>query len=127
MSEQITRQFIEALERLEAEGDLETISGLFAEDAEISNVVSPKTFRGTEGAREFWDNYRKTLGEVRSIFRNQITADNTSALEWRTRGSDNNPVDYEGVSILETNGEKITRFFAYFDPAKLGSEIAEGE
>ncbi len=67
MSEQIAQRFVEALGRLEAEGDVEGMAELFAEDAETGNVVSPEKFHGREGAREFWGaKYRDTFGEVRS-------------------------------------------------------------
>ena len=36
-------------------------------------------------------------------------------------------ISYEGVSILEVEGDKISRFFAYFDPRKLGKQIEETE
>jgi hypothetical protein len=124
MSEQLAKKFIEALEKLESENDLETISSLFAEDSTIGNAVSPNSFRGVEGAREFWDSYRKTLGEVRSTFRNQIINDKSAALEWKTSGVGDNQIDYEGVTILETDGEKITRFHAYFNPHKLEQEVS---
>lgn len=129
MSEELANKFIAALEKLEAEGETETISSLYAENAEIGSVVSPENFKGVEGAREFWSNYRKTLGEVRSTFRNQIITEKRAALEWKTKGTNagGDKIDYEGVSILEAadGGEKIARFFAYFDPGKLGREIAE--
>src|ERR1043165_8017737 len=113
MSEQTANRFIEALGRLEAERELETIVGLFAPDAEVGNVVSPEKFRGPEGAREFWGaKYRDTFGEVRSTFRNVFAAENRAALEWTTEGTanDGTPLQYDGVSIIETDGEKITRF-----------------
>jgi ketosteroid isomerase-like protein len=126
MSEQVAKKFIEALGRLEAGRELETIVGLFAADAEVGNVVSPEKFRGPEGAREFWGaKYRDTFGEVRSTFRNVFAAEKRAALEWTTEGTanDGTPVRYDGVSILETDGERITRFCAYFDAGALGRQL----
>lgn len=126
MSEQIAKRFVEALGRLEAEGDLETITGLFADDCEIGNVVSPEKFKGVDGAREFWGaKYRDTFGGVRSTFRNVFAAANRAALEWTTGGTanDGTPIRYDGVCILETDGEKITRFCAYFDAGRLGRQL----
>ena len=126
MSEQLAGRFIEALGRLEAERDLEPITALFAEESETGNVTSPEKFRGREGAREFWGaKYRDTFGEVRSTFRNVFATENRAALEWTTEGTaaDGSPVSYEGVSILETDGEKITRFCAYFDAGRLGRQM----
>ena len=126
MSEQLAKQFIEALGRLEAGRDVETITSLFADECEVGNVTSPDKFRGREGAREFWGaKYRDTFGEVRSTFRNVFATENRAALEWTTEGtsSDGAPLKYEGVSILETDGGQITRFCAYFDAGHLGRQI----
>ena len=126
MSEQLAERFIEALGRLEAERDLETISALFSDESEIGNVVSPEKFHGREGARDFWGSkYRDTFGEVKSTFRNVFATDDRVALEWTTVGTaaDGSPVEYDGVSILETDGERITRFRAYFDAGDLGRQI----
>ncbi|HLM58323.1 MAG TPA: nuclear transport factor 2 family protein [Pyrinomonadaceae bacterium] len=126
MSEQMAERFIEALGRLEAGRDLETISALFSDESEIGNVVSPEKFHGREGARDFWGSkYRDTFGEVRSTFRNVFATETRAALEWTTEGTaqDGTPVRYEGVSILETDGERVTRFRAYFDAGALGRQL----
>ncbi len=126
MSEQVARKFVEALGRLEAGRELDGIVAVFAPECEVGNVVSPEKFGGRDGAREFWGaKYRDTFGEVRSTFRNVFATENRAALEWTTEGtsSDGSPVKYEGVSILETDGELITRFCAYFDAGALGRQI----
>lgn len=127
MSEQIAQRFVEALGRLEAERDVETIAALFADESEIGNIVSPEKFHGRDGAREFWGaKYRETFGEVKSTFRNVFATGTCVALEWTTEGTANNgtPVRYDGVSILETDGRLITRFSAYFDAGSLGRQLA---
>jgi ketosteroid isomerase-like protein len=126
MSEQLAGKFIEALGRLEAARDLEAITALFADESEVGNVTSPEKFRGREGAREFWGaKYRDTFGEVKSTFRNVFANETRAALEWTTVGTaaDGSPVNYDGVSILEFGGGKITRFCAYFDAGGLGRQI----
>ncbi len=126
MTEDTTKKFVEALGKLEADRDLETICGLFTEDAEIANVVTEDNHNKTD-ARQFWKSYRDNFSNVKSTFRNQIIAENTAALEWKTTGtsSDGNEFEYDGVSILEIDANRITRFHAYFDPNKLGQQIVE--
>lgn len=126
MANETAKKFIDALHRLESDRDLETIVGLFGEDCDINNVVTVDNNRKND-ARKFWQNYRDNFGEVRSTFRNEIITENRAALEWKTTGtsSEGNEFEYEGVSILEIDGERITRFFAYFDPNKLGRQIIE--
>ena len=120
-------KFIEALGKLEADENVDEIVSLFADDCEVGNVATHENMSGTEGARQFWTNYRKTFGEIKSTFKNKLETDGTAALEWTSKGTSVNgsEIDYEGVSILETEGDKIKRFFAYFNPAKLGREIEE--
>lgn len=127
MSEKSAENFIAALAELEANNNIEPIAALFAEGSEVGNIVTDNNENASKDAREFWQNYRATFGEVKSEFRNKIHSENASALEWTTTGTNKNgdQIKYDGVSILETDGEKITRFFAYFDPTDLGQQIAE--
>ena len=126
----IAEKFIDALRKLESDENVDEIVELFAEKCEIGNVTTTENLEGKDGAREFWTNYRNTFGEIESTFKNKIVSEKTTALEWTSKGTSRNgsEIDYEGVSILETEGEeKITRFFAYFNPAKLGNEIKESK
>ncbi len=128
MSEQVAENFVQALRSLEESRDLEQIVALHAEEAEVGNIVAPEKFHGTQGAREFWTKYRDTFGEVRSTFRNRIITDSRAALEWTTEGTSGNggeKINYEGVSILEIEGDKIKRFRAYFNAGALGQQIAK--
>ncbi len=122
MAENIAKQFIDALHKLERDRDLETIVSLFSEDCEIGNVVTDDK---DIGAENFWSSYRESFGEVESTFRNEIIMGDRTALEWTTSGTsgEGHEFKYDGVSILETDGDKITRFHAYFDPNKLGKQI----
>ena len=116
------KQFIDALHKLESDRDLETIVNLFSEDCEIGNVVTEDK---DIGVKDFWTSYRESFGEVKSTFRNEIITDGVTALEWTTSGTngEGHEFEYDGVSILKIEGDKITRFHAYFDPNKLGKQI----
>jgi len=126
MAENTAKNFIEALKKLESDRDLETICGLFSENAKIGNVV---TGEAKLGVKEFWQNYRDNFDTVDSNFKNEIITDGSAALEWTTTGtnSEGGEFEYDGVSILEIDGDKIARFHAYFDPNKLGKQIAAEE
>lgn len=116
-------RFVESLWRLESEDrELDPLVELFAADSVTSNVSIAKRYEGTEGAREFWGQYRNVFGRMRSQFRNRIVADGVAALEWQTEGelSTGKAITYEGVSILEIADGQVTRFQAYFDPSELG-------
>lgn len=128
MAMERAQRFVDALAKLEQGGDLEPLLALFSDDAQVSNVASPRTFSGLEGARQFWTEYKGTLGQVKSTFRNLIESGDRVALEWETQGTAHNgaAVSYEGVSIIEWDGDRIRRFYAYFDPHALGQELREG-
>ena len=128
MTMERARRFVDALTRLEETGELEPLLALFSDEAEVSNVVSHRTFHGKDGARDFWAEYKGMLRQVKSTFRNLIESGDRVALEWESSGSAHNgaAVNYEGVSIIEWEGELISRFYAYFDPRVLGQELSQG-
>jgi ketosteroid isomerase-like protein len=128
MATERAQRFVDALAKLEESGELEALVALFAEDAQLSNVASRRVFSGPEGVRQFWRDYKGMLAQVRSTFRNMIESADRVALEWETQGTAQNgaAVSYEGVSIIEWDGDKIRRFYAYFDPGLLGREMAQG-
>lgn len=121
------RTFIDALHRLEGERDLDTIAGLYAEDANIANPVVAHKHEGPGGARAFWEAYRKTFGEIRSEFHHVMEEDGAAMLEWTSTGTaaDGKSFRYRGVSVLEFDGGGIHRFRAYFDPKELGDQLTD--
>jgi ketosteroid isomerase-like protein len=121
MSQEVAERFVDALRRLEEERDVEALVEIHTDDCEVGNVAVPETFEGHDGLREFWTQYRKTFGEMKSVFRN-VFADEEghAALEWTTEGtSGEDSVSYDGVSVLEIEGDRVRRFMAYFDPRRL--------
>ena len=126
MFQQVADKFIEALRTLEETRDVEPIAALYTDGADVGNVLRPDQFHGPDGARQFWTEYRGTFDRAESTFRNVIASENAAALEWTTRGTsfDGKPLQYAGVTILETEGEHVTRSSAYFNPTSLGEQIA---
>jgi hypothetical protein len=126
MSKEVADDFVEALRKLEEERDVEALVGIHTEDCEVGNVSVSETFRGHDGLREFWTEYRKTFGEMRSEFRNVFATEEGAALEWTTEGTSNgDSVSYDGVSILEVAGGKVRRFMAYFDTRALTPQVVD--
>jgi hypothetical protein len=127
MSEQAAKRFIDALETLEASGNAEPIISIFGENCEVGNVASHKHYTGKEGAKEFWKKYRGNFEQMRSHFRNVVVQDNRAALEWTTDGTapDGTPLSYSGVTVLEMDGDEVTRCQAYFDTEDLGRQMAK--
>ena len=127
MSKEVADGFVEALRRLEEARDVDALTEIHTEDCEVGNVTVPRTFKGHDGLREFWTEYRKTFGEMKSEFRN-VFADEEghAALEWTTDETSNGgSVTYAGVSILEIEGCKVRRFMAYFDTRALTPQVVD--
>ncbi len=129
MADSLAQQFINALSQLEQSRNADPIAALFAENADTGNIIAPEKFHGPDGAREFWTKYRDTFENVQSKFRNEFTQGNLTALEWITEGTTSNGAEfsYEGVSIIEADGGKISRFRAYFDSGSLGRQLETPE
>lgn len=121
MPAELTRRFIDALGLLETDRDPGPIADLFGDDADVGNVATTQTFRGRDGAREFWAAYRAAFDDVGSEFRTTYEADGRATLEWTTRASigGGEPFEYDGVSLIEHDGQSISRFRAYFDPRPI--------
>ncbi|TDK36743.1 nuclear transport factor 2 family protein [Rhizobium deserti] len=123
----LTQTFIDALHRLETERDVAAIAGLFADNAEIANPLVQYESGGPNAAKTFWSQYRDAFEEIRSEFRTVSEKDGTAFLEWTSKGSiDGKPFTYEGVSILETGGDKISAFRSYFDTRHIPTARSKG-
>lgn len=126
MSKEVADNFVEALRKLEEDRDVEALVEIHTEDCEVGNVSVPGSFRGHDGLCEFWTSYRSTFGVMRSEFRNVFATEEGAALEWTTQGTSNgDSVSYDGVSILEIEGDKVSRFMAYFDTRDLTPQVVD--
>ena len=98
----------------------------YADGATSGNVATTRTYEGPDGAKAFWTGYREAFGEIRSEFRNVVGDDAAALLEWESRGtlSNGDEVVYEGVTVLELDGERITRSTAYFDPRAIVEHLS---
>ena len=126
MSKEVADKFVKALWKLEEERDVEALVEIHTDDCDVGNVAVSRTFSGHDGLREFWTSYRNTFGDMKSEFRNVFADDaGHAALEWNTTGKANgNEVSYDGVSLLETENGKVSRFRAYFDPRTVNEQVA---
>jgi steroid delta-isomerase-like uncharacterized protein len=127
MSKEVADKFVEALWKLEEDRDVEALVEIHAEDCDVGNVAVPRTFSGHDGLREFWTSYRDTFGSMKSEFRNVFADDaGHAALEWNTSGDANGKdVSYDGVSLLEIEDGKVSRFRAYFDPRTVTDQVVD--
>lgn len=108
---------MEALRAFEADGRPDPLVELFADDAELANLARAE--RGRDGARRFWEEYRRAFGTIRSEFAAVIVGDGAAALEWESSGTlpSGAPIRYRGASVLEVDGDRVRRFRTYYDSA----------
>jgi ketosteroid isomerase-like protein len=125
MTQQVAYRFIEALNTLEEDGDVEPIVATFAEFCEIGTPVLPEKLHGKAQARDFWNSYRAANRRIRSTFRNIVIGDNSIALEWTAKGINRSGKEfhYDGVTILDTAGLRITHFRTYFDSRAIQEQM----
>jgi steroid delta-isomerase-like uncharacterized protein len=121
MATDIAQRFIDALHELESDRSTDALAELYAEDAVSGNTATSRTYGGPDGAREFWSGYRDAFGDVRSQFRVVVASNAAVALEWTSTGTlpGGEDIGYEGVTVLELDGDRITRSTAYFDPRAI--------
>jgi len=118
------QQFIAALQQIEDQSNLVPMVQLFADGAASWNPELSQQLVGIEGARRFWNEYRRTFRTIHSVFCSTIDADKQTALEWESRGTlavQGIPIYYRGVSIIDWKDDRIVRFAAYYDPAALSA------
>lgn len=78
-----------------------------------------RTVSADKTARSFWEQYRRVFDQIDATFRHTATDDDLVYLEWTSKGTlrDGTDFRYDGVSVLESQDEKIGAFRTYYDTA----------
>ena len=115
----LTQKFVNALGELHRGDDVEPLVALFTDDATLDKAGMPHGQSGKDGARTFWEQYRRVFGEIDSTFHNVVTGDGIAFLEWTSTGTLTNgsAFSYDGVSVLEFGGDEIEAFRTFYDTA----------
>lgn len=128
------RRFTDALHALDRDADaLDGMLELFAEEAELSNaateLIGEGGFRGRDGARTFWSEYREQFAEAETEFRHVTAGENSAGLFWSTRGkaASGESLNYVGATLLVfDDAGLVERFHGYYDTRQLVvSELAK--
>lgn len=117
--EELTDAFVDALAQLHDNGDAGPLAELFADGATLTKAGVSHEQHGRAGAHAFWEDYRNVFDTIESTFENIVTEPDTAFLEWKSTGTlrDGTDFSYDGVSVLEGDGEAITAFRTYYDTA----------
>lgn len=119
MASEIAEKFIQMLQQVEEEKDVEPLVSIFSENAELSNLATPSPLHGKDGARQFWQKYLSVFYQIHSQFTNVVESNGSAVLEWISEGTltSGEPLKYQGVSIIETQNGQVQRFRTYYDSA----------
>jgi ketosteroid isomerase-like protein len=119
MATRLTDEFTGALQRFEAAAELGPLLALFHDDGEALNLGRTEPARGYEELEIFWREYRAMFRGIFTEFTHVIEGDGGAVLEWVSRGALTNgePVEYKGVTVLETEAGRIRRCRMYYDSA----------
>lgn len=119
MTTELAERFMHTLQQVEETGNVEPLVAMFTENAELSNLAMIEPLEGRDGARRFWQKYLSVFERVHSKFTNVVEGDGTVVLEWNSSGalSTGEEVNYQGVSILETDSGQVKSFRTYYDSA----------
>jgi ketosteroid isomerase-like protein len=120
----LAERFREALDRLERQGQVDELVGLYREGCELTNTARTGRYEGHDGARRFWERYRATFSELHTSYRTVVATADVVVLEWSTEGwAGGREVAYDGVTVLALADGGIVRSAAYFDPRRLGRAL----
>lgn len=119
MVTRLTDEFVRALARFEATGELEPLLALFHDDGEALTLGRTEPARGYDELEGFWRDYRAMFRGIRTEVAHVIEGESGAVLEWVSRGSlaNGEPVTYKGVTVLETEAGRIRRCRTYYDSA----------
>lgn len=119
MASETAEKFMQTLQQIEGNKNVEPLVSLFTEDAQLSNLATPSPLQGKDGARQFWQKYLSVFQQIHSKFTNVVESNGSAVLEWISEGTltSGEPLKYQGVSIIETVDGKVQRFRTYYDSA----------
>lgn len=131
-SQSIAQTFMQRLREAEATHEVKNLAALFTEDAELENLTRPALHSPRKGgvqhssetradAQGFWRQYLSAFERIESHFTKVTDDGQTAVMEWHSDGRMQMglEVDYNGVSIIEYDGDRIHRFRTYYDSAAL--------
>lgn len=116
ISDPRARTFVAALRRFEQDSDPAPLVELFADRATATRLDA----RGERtDVTAFWTEYRAQFHELSTTFVNAVESADQVSLEWTTTATltDDRPLDYRGVTVIDLDGDDIVALRTYYDTA----------
>jgi ketosteroid isomerase-like protein len=95
---------------------------------ELQRAPQDRTYRGLDGAREFWNEYLRMFASVETTFDAVTQSDGRAALEWHSTCTleSGAEVSYQGCTVIESDGERVHKLRTYYDSAAVLGRAATG-
>lgn len=128
LSSATARRFVDALRALEQDGDTAPMAELATDDTRWTSSGAAHASTGRDGARHFWEAYRRTYADITSHFTTVTETDARAVLEWVSTGHhhDGQPVRYVGATMLDLDGDAVREVRLYFDTTAARAVATEG-
>jgi ketosteroid isomerase-like protein len=110
------RGFATALRDFERSADPADLVARFADGATLTRLDAGGDRTDAEA---FWREYRDQFDDLRTTFTHATEGDDGCVLEWSSTGtlSTGRPIEYRGVTVLEFDGDAVSRLRTYYDTA----------
>ena len=124
ISDDRARSFADALQTFEKDGDASAFAALFTVDAITQRLDARGERRGE--VEQFWQEYRAQFDSISTTFYDVVEGGDRVALEWTSDATltDGRPLQYRGVTIVDLDGDKISKLRTYYDSAQFAATTA---
>ena len=101
--------------------DAAAFAALFADDAVTQRFDARGERRGE--VEQFWQEYRAQFQSISTTFYDVVEGGDRVALEWTSDATltDGRPLQYRGVTVLDLDGDTITKLSTYYDSAQFAA------
>ena len=119
ISDDRARRFAAGLHDLDEDGDAAKFAALFTDDAVTQRFDARGERRGE--VEKFWQEYRAQFQSISTRFYDVVEGGDRFALEWTSDATlaDGRPIQYRGVTVIDLDGDKITKLSTYYDSAQF--------
>jgi ketosteroid isomerase-like protein len=124
ISDDRARSFAQALQTFEKDGDAAAFAALFTDDAITQRLDARGERRGE--VEQFWHEYRGQFDSISTTFYDVVEGGDRAALEWSSDATltDGRPITYRGVTVIDLDGDKVSKLRTYYDSAQFAATTA---
>lgn len=127
ISDDRAQTFATGLQTFEKDGDVAAFAALFTGDA-VTQRFDARGERSGE-VEQFWQEYRAQFQSISTTFYDVVEGGDRFALEWTSDATltDGRPLQYRGVTVIDLNGDKISKLSTYYDSAQFAAVQAKAD